>query len=102
MTNIASRCAFIGMPFSMAYNASKAGIVAMTHTLATEWGVHDIQVNAIVPGVVRTPMNAHRDEDPEEEKLFARTIPLGRISEPEDLLGAALFLSSPASADVTG
>ncbi len=102
IVNIASRCAFMGMPFSAAYNASKAGIVALTHTLAVEWAVHDIQVNAIVPGVVRTPMNAHRDTDPVEEQLFARTIPAGRISEPEDLLGAALFLSSPASAYVTG
>src|SRR5205823_12973309 len=73
-----------------------------TRTLAVEWAVHDIQVNAIVPGVVRTPMNAHRDADPVEEQLFVRTIPLGRVSEPEDLLGAALFLSSPASAYVTG
>ena len=102
IVNVASRCAFMGMPFSAAYNASKAGIVAMTHTLAVEWGVHDIQVNAIVPGVVRTPMNAHREEDKDEAELFARTIPLGRISEPDDLLGAALFLSSPASAYVTG
>jgi NAD(P)-dependent dehydrogenase (short-subunit alcohol dehydrogenase family) len=102
IVNIASRCAFMGMPFSAAYNASKAGILAMTNTLAVEWGVHDIQVNAIVPGVVRTPMNAHRDSDPEEEAMFARTIPLGRVSEPEDLLGAALFLSSKASAYVTG
>jgi NAD(P)-dependent dehydrogenase (short-subunit alcohol dehydrogenase family) len=102
IVNIASRCAFMGMPFSAAYNASKAGIVALTRTLAVEWAVHDIQVNAIVPGVVRTPMNAHRDADPVEEQLFARTIPLGRISEPEDLLGAALFLSSPASDYVTG
>jgi NAD(P)-dependent dehydrogenase (short-subunit alcohol dehydrogenase family) len=102
IVNIASRCAFMGMPFSAAYNASKAGIVALTHTLAVEWAPHDIQVNAIVPGVVRTPMNAHRDDDPAEEQLFERTIPLGRVSEPEDLLGAALFLSSPASAYITG
>jgi NAD(P)-dependent dehydrogenase (short-subunit alcohol dehydrogenase family) len=102
IVNIASRCAFMGMPFSAAYNASKAGIVALTHTLAVEWAPHDIQVNAIVPGVVRTPMNAHRDDDPVEEQLFQRTIPLGRVSEPEDLLGAALFLSSSASAYITG
>jgi NAD(P)-dependent dehydrogenase (short-subunit alcohol dehydrogenase family) len=102
IVNIASRCAFMGMPFSAAYNASKAGIVALTRTLAVEWALYDIQVNAIVPGVVRTPMNAHRDADPVEEQIFARTIPLGRISEPEDLLGATLFLSSPASAYVTG
>ena len=76
--------------------------MALTRTLAVEWAVHGIHVNAIVPGVVRTPMNLHRESDPVEERLFASTIPLGRVSEPEDLLGAALFLSSRASAYITG
>ena len=100
--NVGSRCGFMGMPFSAAYNASKAGIAALTRTLAVEWGIYDIQVNAIIPGVVRTPMNAHRDSDPEEERLFARTIPLGRVSEPDDLLGAAVFLASPGANYITG
>jgi len=100
--NIGSRCGLMGMPFSAAYNASKEGIAALTRTLAVEWGLYDIQVNAIIPGVVRTPMNAHRDADPEEERLFARTIPLGRVSEPDDMLGAAVFLASPAANYITG
>ena len=100
--NVGSRCGFMGMPFSAAYNASKAGIAALTRTLAVEWGIHDIQVNAIIPGVVRTPMNAHRDADPDEERLFARTIPLGRVSVADDLLGAAVFLASPAANYITG
>lgn len=100
IVNIASRCAFIGMPFGVAYNASKAGILAVTRTLAVEWGIHGIQVNAIVPGVVRTAM-AHNRNDA-ESAMFARTIPLGRVSEPCDLLGAAVFLSSAAAAYVTG
>jgi len=102
IVNIGSRCGFMGMPFSAAYNASKAGIAALTRTLAVEWGLYDIQVNAIIPGVVRTQMNAHRDDDPEEERLFARTIPLGRVSEPDDILGAAVFLASPAANYITG
>jgi NAD(P)-dependent dehydrogenase (short-subunit alcohol dehydrogenase family) len=102
IVNMGSRCGFMGMPFSAAYNASKAGIAALTRTLAVEWGIYDIQVNTIIPGVVRTPMNAHRDADPEEERLFARTIPLGRVSEPDDLLGAAIFLASPAANYITG
>jgi NAD(P)-dependent dehydrogenase (short-subunit alcohol dehydrogenase family) len=100
--NVGSRCGLIGMPFSAAYNASKEGIAALTRTLAVEWGIYDIQVNAIIPGVVRTPMNAHRDTDPEEERLFAQTIPLGRVSEPDDLLGAAVFLASPGANYITG
>src|SRR5438067_2212682 len=102
IVNIASRCGLMGMPFSAAYNATKQGIMALTRTLAVEWALHGIQVNAIVPGVVRTQMNLHRESDPVEERLFASTIPLGRVSEPEDLLGAALFLSSQASAYITG
>ena len=100
--NVGSRCGFMGMPFSAAYNASKAGIAALTRTLAVEWGVYDIQVNAIIPGVVRTPMNAHLEADPEEEMLYSRTIPLGRTSDPADLLGAAVFLASAAANYITG
>src|SRR5258706_12701099 len=92
----------MGMPFIAAKNDSKVGIAALTRTLAVEWGIHDIQVNAIIPGVVRTPMNAHRDADPDEERMFARTIPLGRVSEADDLLGAAVFLASPAPNYITG
>jgi NAD(P)-dependent dehydrogenase (short-subunit alcohol dehydrogenase family) len=100
IVNIASRGAYIGMPFGVAYNASKAGMLALTRTLAVEWGVYGIQVNAIVPGVVKTAMADHRSEA--EKKMFARTIPAGRESTPSDLLGAAVFLSSAASNYVTG
>ena len=88
--NIGSRCGLMGMPFSAAYNASKEGIAALTRTLAatyiSSWGIS----------------GSHRDADPEEERLFARTIPLGRVSEPDDMLGAAVFLASPAANYITG
>lgn len=98
--NISSRTASMGMPFSIAYNSTKAAIEAMTRTLAVEWGSRGILVNAIVPGVVRTPLNAFLS--PEDEKLYRGTIPLGRFSAPDDLVGTAVFLSSPASAYITG
>jgi NAD(P)-dependent dehydrogenase (short-subunit alcohol dehydrogenase family) len=100
--NLGSRCGYAGLPFHPAYNASKAGIVSLTQTLAVEWGSFNINVNAIVPGFVRTAMNASDLKDPEATAVYARKIPLGRISEPEDLVGPAIFLASPASSYVTG
>jgi NAD(P)-dependent dehydrogenase (short-subunit alcohol dehydrogenase family) len=102
IVNVSSRCGFVGMPLVSAYNVSKAGIIALTNTLAIEWGLYNIQVNALVPGFVRTKMNARWLADRASENLFARKIPLGRISEPEDLLGAVVFLSCAASDYVTG
>jgi NAD(P)-dependent dehydrogenase (short-subunit alcohol dehydrogenase family) len=100
--NLASRCGFVGLPFHPAYNASKAGIVSLTQTLAVEWGGFNINVNAIVPGFVRTAQNAEVLKDADETAVYAKKIPLGRISEPSDLVGAAIFLASPASSYVTG
>ena len=100
--NLASRCGFVGLPFHPAYNASKAGIVSITQTLAVEWGSFNINVNAIVPGFVRTAMNVKDLEDAAATAVYATKIPLGRISEPTDLIGVAIFLASPASSYVTG
>ncbi|MBI1774563.1 MAG: SDR family oxidoreductase [Proteobacteria bacterium] len=102
IVNVSSRCGFVGIPFISAYNVSKAGIVALTQTLAIEWSLYNVQVNTVVPGFVRTKMNERWLADPVSEALYARKIPLGRISEPEDLLGAVIFLSSAASDYVTG
>ncbi|MEA2782944.1 MAG: hypothetical protein QOK29_4488 [Rhodospirillaceae bacterium] len=100
--NMGSRCGYVGLPFHIAYNASKAGIVSLTQTLAIEWGGHNINVNAIVPGFVRTNMTKDVVSDPAMCDVYARKIPLGRISEPEDLVGPAVFLASSASDYVTG
>jgi gluconate 5-dehydrogenase len=85
-----------------AYVAAKGALDALTRQHATEWAKHGITVNAISPTFVRTemvaPMLANRDF---HEGLVAR-IPLGRIAEPEDLVGAALFFCSDASSFVTG
>jgi NAD(P)-dependent dehydrogenase (short-subunit alcohol dehydrogenase family) len=100
--NIGSRCGYAGLPFHIAYNASKAGIIALTQTLAIEWGSHGINVNAIVPGFVRSNMTKDTIADPTVLKVYESKIPLGRISEPEDLVGPAVFLASSASDYVTG
>lgn len=102
VVNTTSRCAHVGIPFSAAYNASKAGITSLTQTLATEWSAWNIQVNAIVPGVVRSAMTERALGDPEVSRIFARKIPLGRVSEPADLVGALVFFASAASDYITG
>ena len=89
-------------PARAAYNASKYGVVGMTKALAAEWGGRGVRVNCICPGVHRTPMLAPALKDPSvEEGLKERTM-LGRMGEPEDIVGLAVFLASDASAYITG
>ncbi len=98
IVNISSRASHRGEAHYAAYAASKAGINALTKSLATELGPRGIRVNAIAPGWVRTDMTrAHLDQNPLPEPL-----PLGRVAEPEDVAGPALFLCSDLSQYVTG
>jgi 2-deoxy-D-gluconate 3-dehydrogenase len=102
IVNLASACGVFGYPFSVAYNASKAGVWSVTQTLAVEWARFNVQVNAVVPGFVDTPMNTKALQDPAEMKIHSGLIPAGRISVPRDLLGPIAFLASAASDYVTG
>jgi NAD(P)-dependent dehydrogenase (short-subunit alcohol dehydrogenase family) len=89
-----------------AYCTSKGAVDALTRVLATEWGQHRITVNAIAPTVFRSPLTSWIFADDERGSAHrARSIsrtPLGRLEEPEDLIGAALYLLSPASDFCTG
>jgi NAD(P)-dependent dehydrogenase (short-subunit alcohol dehydrogenase family) len=79
-----------------AYGASKAAVVSLTRYFARLWGPHGVRVNALSPGGVRA------GQDPEFVRKYAERVPLGRMAEPADLVGALLFLASDASAYVTG
>jgi NAD(P)-dependent dehydrogenase (short-subunit alcohol dehydrogenase family) len=92
---------------NFAYSVTKGGIIQMTRELAVEWGRYGIRVNAILPVQTRTKGFQARLDHPETdaEGLMGRVlkaIPLGRIAEPEDFVGPAVFLASSASAMVTG
>jgi NAD(P)-dependent dehydrogenase (short-subunit alcohol dehydrogenase family) len=85
---------------AIGYSASKGGVIAFTRDLASKWGMHNIQVNAIAPGWFPTDMSEKVIER-NKDALLA-TIPLGRLGGPNDLKGAAIFLASGASDFVTG
>lgn len=102
MINLASQFAFRVTPGMGAYSIAKAGVVMLTRVVAQELGRFGIRANAIAPGMVKTEINLARRSNPEELKRIESAIPLGRIADPEDLVGAALFLASDASSYVTG
>jgi NAD(P)-dependent dehydrogenase (short-subunit alcohol dehydrogenase family) len=84
------------------YSMTKAGIISLTQTLAMELGIDNIQVNAIAPGLVKTRFaRAIWENDVIMAEMMNRT-PAGRIGEPDDIAGIALYLASPASAYTTG
>jgi 2-deoxy-D-gluconate 3-dehydrogenase len=101
--NIASMYAIFGAPMVAPYAASKGGLVQLTRSLACAWAADNIQVNAILPGWINTDLTKSAREQIESlhDSVLART-PAGRWGEPDDLAGAAVFLSSPASDFVTG
>lgn len=100
--NIASLLAFQGGILVPSYAAAKGGLAQLTKALANEWAVHDINVNAIAPGYMRTDNTAALRQDPARSRQILERIPADRWGEPEDLAGAAVFLASPASDYVTG
>jgi NAD(P)-dependent dehydrogenase (short-subunit alcohol dehydrogenase family) len=85
-----------------AYIASKAGLLGLTRALALEWGPQRVRVNAIQPGVIATSINAARRAIPAEVAADVARTALGRLGEPEDLVGMAVFLACDESAYVTG
>jgi NAD(P)-dependent dehydrogenase (short-subunit alcohol dehydrogenase family) len=102
IVNIASLNSFTAFYEVAAYTASKAGVAGLTRSLAVEWGRHGVNVNAIAPGVFRTPLNAALLDGTERGKELLLRTPLGRFGRTEELVGAAIFLASEAASFVNG
>jgi len=85
-----------------AYCATKGAVGMLTKTLAIEYAPYNVRVNAIGPSLVITQGTIHIKNNPELAEKYKKEIPLGRLGEPEDLVGAAIYLGSDASSFVTG
>ena len=101
--NIASVGGLAGYPGSLGYQASKGGVVALTRTLAIEWAPQGVRVNAIAPSQFESAIVlAQWEKEPDMRARWESRTPLGRIGQPDEIVGPAIFLASDAAAMVTG
>src|SRR5580700_4159727 len=100
--NVTSQLAEVARPERAAYVASKGGGRSLTHAMAVDLAAHGIRVNAIAPGPTLTGLTRATYTDPEARRATEALIPLGRLGQPDDLVGAVLFLACDESRWVTG
>jgi len=100
--NIGSLSSVLGLFEVAAYGASKAAVASLTKTLAIEWATSGVCVNALIPGVLRTDMNAALLDGTERGREFLMRTPMKRFGRVDELAGAAVFLASDAASFVTG
>lgn len=100
--NVSSEAAGFPAQRMTAYCVSKAAVSMLTKCMALELAQHGIRVNALAPGLTRTDLNRKDLEDEAFYKMRIARIPLGRVMDPQDLVGAAVFLASPDSDSMTG
>ncbi|MEM8855281.1 MAG: SDR family oxidoreductase [Pseudomonadota bacterium] len=100
--NISSQAGVVAIDEHAAYSASKGGLNMLTKSLCAEWGQHNIQVNAICPTVIMTPMGRKVWGPPEKSGPFLAATPSRRFGEPVEVADLALYLASPASGLMNG
>ncbi|MBG1233284.1 SDR family oxidoreductase [Aestuariivirga litoralis] len=100
--NICSVQSELGRPSIAPYTATKGAIKMLTKGMCADWAKHGIQVNAIGPGYFKTPLNQALVDNPEFSSWLEKRTPAGRWGDVEELIGAAIFLASPASSFVNG
>ncbi|MGD2175169.1 MAG: glucose 1-dehydrogenase [Candidatus Brocadiaceae bacterium] len=102
IVNICSLMSEGGRPTTAPYAASKGAVKMLTRAMAVEWGPKNIQVNGVGPGYFLTEMTRHMAEDPEWDRWVRESTPARRWGDPEELVGAVVFLASGASSFVNG
>jgi 2-deoxy-D-gluconate 3-dehydrogenase len=100
--NIGSLYSFTGGPNQLGYTASKGAVRQMTMAMSNEWAGRGINVNAIAPGYIATPLNEPMRADPEWHRKVMDRVPMGRYGTPDDLKGTVVFLASAASDYISG
>ncbi len=102
VVNMASVGAYVAAPNQAIYHASKAAVAHLTKATAIEWARHNITVNAVAPGWVRTELIRHLSDDEEKLGRYLKAIPLRRLGEPEEIAPMVAYLASDLAAFMTG
>ena len=102
VVNVASQAGIVAIEDRAAYGASKAALIHLTKVLALEWASKGIRVNAVAPTFIRTELTESTLSDPQRAAELLGRIPAGRFGQPEDVVGAVLYLLGETSALVTG